>query len=88
MFGLLIGGLIALGQAPFGLWPLALVGLILAMHLALGDTRFRTAFWRGFWIGFGYSLVTFNWLVEPFLVDAARHGWIAPFAIGAMAKSK
>ncbi|MBT4568362.1 MAG: hypothetical protein HOC45_10665, partial [Marinovum sp.] len=22
-----------------------------------------------------------NWLVEPFLVDIATHGWMAPFAV-------
>jgi hypothetical protein len=29
----------------------------------------------------GYFALTLHWIVEPFLVDAARHGWMAPFAL-------
>jgi apolipoprotein N-acyltransferase len=29
----------------------------------------------------GYFALTLHWIVEPFFVDAARHGWMAPFAL-------
>jgi hypothetical protein len=29
----------------------------------------------------GILSLTLHWIVEPFLVDAARHGWMAPFAL-------
>ncbi|WP_296761763.1 apolipoprotein N-acyltransferase, partial [Sediminimonas sp.] len=35
--------------------------------------------------GTAYFLIALTWLVEPFLVDAARHGWMAPFALVLMA---
>jgi apolipoprotein N-acyltransferase len=34
--------------------------------------------WAG---GAGYFALTLHWIVEPFMVDAARHGWMAPFAL-------
>ncbi len=40
------------------------------------------AAWAG---GVGYFAVALHWIVEPFLVDAARHGWMAPFALVLMA---
>lgn len=39
----------------------------------------------GWLMGLGYFAFTLRWIVEPFFVDVARHGWIAPFAIGLMA---
>ena len=35
--------------------------------------------------GFGYFLVTMNWIVEPFLIDITAYGWLAPFALTFMA---
>ena len=32
-------------------------------------------------MGTGYFVVTLLWIVEPFLVDVQRHGWMAPFAL-------
>jgi len=75
------GGAAALGHAPFGLWPVALVGFaVLAYAVAEATSRRQAAFvaWAG---GTAYFAVTLSWIVEPFLVDVARHGWMAPFAL-------
>lgn len=75
------GGLIALGQAPFGLWPLALLGLGgLVWQLGRAATP-KAAAWTAWRCGAAYFAVTLHWIVEPFLVDVARHGWMAPFAL-------
>lgn len=72
----------ALGHAPFGLWPVALVGLSwLICRICVAERRFLVA-WAG---GLGYFVVTLHWIVEPFLVDVARHGWMAPFALAFLA---
>ena len=42
-------------------------------------------FTKSWLFGFGYFLFTMNWIVEPFLVEIASHGWLAPFALLAMA---
>ena len=42
----------------------------------------RSAFLRGWLAGCGYFAVSIWWLAEPFQVDAANQGWMAPFAVG------
>ncbi len=78
-FGL--GMVAALGQAPLGFWwatILALSGLILVLQ-RVPDRR--GAFLTGWLAGAGYFVLGLNWIVEPFLIDAAATGWMAPFAV-------
>lgn len=81
----LSGAAAALGHAPFGIWPLALAGLG-ALTVCVGRAPTPRgavlAAWAG---GAGYFAVTLAWIVEPFLVDVATHGWMAPFALLLMA---
>ena len=78
----LAGGVAALGHAPFGLWPVALIGFAaLAFAVSRADSPARTG-WAG---GLGYFAVSLHWIVQPFLVDIERHGWMAPFALILMA---
>jgi len=76
-----IGALAALGQAPVGAWPITLVALAVVFGLFQRLEDWRAAAWSGWAVGTGYFLVALNWIVEPFLVDVARHGWMAPFAL-------
>ncbi len=39
----------------------------------------------GWWFGVGHFGTGLYWVGEATLVDAARHGWLLPFAIGGMA---
>ena len=41
----------------------------------------RAATWVGWAFGLGYFGLALHWIVEPFLIDAARHAWMAPFAL-------
>lgn len=79
---LLSGGIAALGHAPFSLWPVALAGFAWLIWLVSRALRPTLAAWLG---GVGYFAVTLQWIVEPFLVDVARYGWMAPFALILMA---
>ena len=76
-----LGGLAALGQAPWGLWPLSLAALALIYALFRQARTVRAAGMLGWLAGTGYFIVALSWLIEPFLVDIARHGWMAPFAV-------
>lgn len=81
---LALGLIAALSVAPFGLWaatPLALAALLMRM----GQASPATVLWRALAAGFGWFALTLFWITEPFLVDAARHGWMAPFALILMA---
>jgi apolipoprotein N-acyltransferase len=80
-----LGAVAALGQAPFD-FPLAMIAAMAAvMRIYLHQPTSRAAAILGFAFGFGYFAVALHWIVSPFLVDAARHGWMAPFAVVIMA---
>jgi len=75
------GGVAALGLAPFDLWPLGwtgLTGLLLLTALAPSPARAALTGWIG---ATAFFAVALHWIVEPFFVDAPRHGWMAPFAL-------
>lgn len=82
----LLGGVgAALGHAPFHLWFVSFPALVLVFFtIAKAPTSGRAA-WRGWLAGAGYFAVALHWIVEPFLVDIQTHGWLAPFALIALA---
>jgi apolipoprotein N-acyltransferase len=79
------GLLAATGHAPLGAWWLALPGFVLVTALVAAAPRPRDAAFRALWAGAAYFGLALSWIVEPFLVDAPRHGWMAPFALLLMA---
>ncbi len=81
-FGL--GMLIGAGQPPFPLQPLALVALAWLLHLLCRAPGPWPAFWMALAAGAGNFALSLNWIVNPFLVDPLRHGWMAPFALALM----
>lgn len=80
-----IGAVVGLGQPPLSWGWIAFVALIAAFALFAIAANPRQAFWRGWALGAGYALVSMNWIIEPFLVDFVRDGWMAPFALVFMA---
>ncbi|SFD56179.1 apolipoprotein N-acyltransferase [Roseivivax sediminis] len=75
------GGLFGLGQAPFDLWYIAPLGLV-AIFVLLRSLAVPTqAGWSAWAFGAGYFGLSLSWIVEPFFVDAAVTGWMAPFAL-------
>ncbi|MGA1026287.1 MAG: apolipoprotein N-acyltransferase [Lutimaribacter sp.] len=81
----LAGAGAALGHAPLGLWPVSLVALAALFALFRGASTWRAAMALGWAAGVGYFALALAWIVEPFFVDIARHGWMAPFALLGMA---
>ncbi len=82
---LLLGALSALAQAPVSVpWVLVLT-LPLLFLLLDGTTGRRGGLAVGWFAGAGYFGAALFWIVEPFLVDVERHGWMAPFALVFMA---
>jgi len=75
----------AAGQAPLGLWWLALPALSFLTWQVARAPVLRAGLWRGWCAGVGYFTGTLFWIVEPFMVDAAHDGWMAPFALAGMA---
>ncbi len=79
-----LGAVMALGQAPLGWWFVTLPALALLLRL-LARAGVATGLWLGWFAGGGYFLLALNWIVNPFFVDAAQYGWMAPFALILMA---
>lgn len=75
-----------MAHPPFGVLPGLLgYGLMMLMAETTGPRPLRSAFFRGWLAGVGYFSVSVWWITEAFLVDAAAHGWMAPFALLLMA---
>lgn len=84
---LLAGLAAALAHPPFGVLP-GLLGYALLLWLLDtidGPRPLRSAFLRGWLAGLAYFALSTWWIGEAFLVDAANQGWMAPFAVAAMA---
>ncbi len=82
----LAGVAAGLAHPPFGMLP-GLLGyaLLLGLLNTEGPRPWRSAFFRGWLGGLGYFAVAVWWITEPFMVDAANQGWMAPFALVLMA---
>ena len=79
-----LGGFAALGHEAW-MTGFAAVSIALTLAFLILPEHRRVAAWFGWLLGLGYFGVTLRWLIEPFLVDPMRHGWMAPFAILLMA---
>ena len=75
------GAGVAAGQAPLGWWWLAMPALGALIWLISRERGVWRAVWLGWLGGAGYFAAAMFWIVEPFLVDAAQDGWMAPFAL-------
>jgi apolipoprotein N-acyltransferase len=79
-----LGAAMASGQAPVGWWWVTLPALALLLHRLARATPAQAA-WMGWFAGAGYFGAALTWIVSPFMVDASRDGWMAPFALVLMA---
>lgn len=77
----LAGALAAFAQAPYGLTLAMPAGMVLAIWLSTRRATARQAGITGWAFGLGYFMHALQWIVSPFMVDVARHGWMAPFAL-------
>lgn len=76
-----LGVLAASGQAPLNAWYLAVPGLAGLIWLI---ARRPGSVWLPWFGGAGYFCAALSWIVQPFLIDAAKDGWMAPFALPIM----
>jgi apolipoprotein N-acyltransferase len=87
ILALVAGAAAALAFPPFGFLP-GLFGygvLMLLLDAADGARLLGSGFWRGWLAGTAFFLASTWWISEAFYVDATKHGWQAPFAVGLIA---
>ena len=75
------GVVTGLGQAPIDFLAATIVGLALVILAQRVAANPKQAFLQAWIFGLGYFAFSLRWIIEPFLVDIARHGWMAPFAL-------
>lgn len=71
----------ALGQAPYDQPIAMLLALTIGFVAWRAQTSARASALIGWAFGAGYFALALGWIIEPFQVDADRHGWMAPFAL-------
>jgi apolipoprotein N-acyltransferase len=85
MLAAALGALAATGQAPLNLWGLSLAALALLTELLVRRATPKEMILTGWLGGAGYFAASLFWIYEPFQVEAAIYGWMAPFAVVLMA---
>lgn len=78
---ILLGALAVLALPPFGLFPLLFVSLVGLLWMLDGLRGWRAAVALGWWFGLGFFVAGLYWISNALLVDAARFGWLVPFAV-------
>ena len=81
LYAIGIGAIGALAQQPFSIVPFIIVMMVLGFAGVSASRNTRQATHIGWMIGFGYFLITLQWITAPFLVDAKQTAWMAPFAL-------
>lgn len=75
-------GLVATGALPpVHAVPLLLVAFTGLLWLGDGARSWRGAFGVGWWFGVGHFASGLYWIAHALLIDAARFGWMIPFAV-------
>ncbi len=75
------GGVAALALPPFDAWYVIFPAFALVVALLATAPTAKDAAWRAWAAGAGWFALAMHWIVQPFFVDAAATGWMAPFAL-------
>lgn len=81
LFAVVLGVLAATALPPLHALPLLIPAFAGLVWLLDGARTARTGLFLGWCFGAGYFLAGLHWIVEPLLVDPARHAWLIPFAL-------
>ena len=77
----ILGALAATAFPPIHMIILLFPAFVALFWLVDAAVTFKGAFWVGWLFGVGHFASGFYWVGHAFLVDAARYGWMAPFAV-------
>ncbi len=80
LFSILAGAFLALALPPFFVFPIIFVSFSILLWQLSAATSWRQTFAIGWGFGFGFFVAGLYWIGNAVLVDAARFGWLWPFA--------
>ncbi len=84
-----LGAVAATAFPPLYILPFAVVaftGLVWLIDGTGGGRHpSRAAFAAGWWFGFGHFVAGLYWITNALMVDAAKFGWLVPFAVAGLA---
>ena len=83
--GFMLGVMLTAVLPPLHAVVVAIPAFVGLLWLIDGSGNRRGAFGAGWWFGFGFFSAGLYWLAFPMLTDAARYGWMVPFAVFGMA---
>ncbi len=79
--GMVAGAVAAFGQAPYDTPLVMLFAVVVLLALFQRASKSGQAAALGWCFAFGYFVHGWYWLLSPFMVDADRYAWMAPFAL-------
>ena len=79
---LALGAAAALALPPLHAVPVLAVAFTGLVWQLDGVRTRRAAFALGWWFGFGHFVAGIYWIAFALLTDAAKFGWMIPFAVG------
>ncbi len=82
---LIAGTLSAFGFAPFGVWPLIVLGLSALIYLTSKAKTAGTAALTGWLFGLGHFTIGNQWIAAAFHFQAEMPVWLGYFAVTALA---
>ena len=81
LFAGVLGATVTLALPPLHLWPALLVGFTGLVWILDGCADRKSAFFTGWWFGFGYLGVGLYWISFALLIEPGRVGWMIPFVV-------
>jgi apolipoprotein N-acyltransferase len=72
---------LTLALPPFALLPCAVIALTCILWLHDSCATKSSAFWLGWWFGFGHFLTGLYWISNALLIAPMQFGWLVPFAL-------
>lgn len=78
---MLLGMLASFALPPFFVFPFLIVAFSGFYLLLEGCVNKKSAFFTGWWFGFGHFVVGLYWISFSLLVDPEKFAWLIPFAV-------
>jgi len=79
-----LGGLATFALPPAGAVPVLLLAFPGLLWLLGGAATRRSAFFTGWWFGFGHFVLGLYWISFALLTDIGKFWWMMPFAIAGL----